>query len=558
MKYSISGLIFSLVLSLAASGQNYPRNYFRNPLNIPLQLVGNFGELRTNHWHMGLDIRTQQRENLPVFAAAEGYVSRVVVEPGGFGQAIYITHPNGYTTLYAHMNAFYPVLSRYVYDQQYQLESWRVSLEIPKGKFPVKKGEYIGRSGNTGGSQGPHVHFEIRDAQSDKVLNPLLFGFPVADAVPPAVTRLAMYERNKSTYEQSPQLLALRRSGRDYVVPDIRVGTSQVSFAIGAVDRFSGFANPNGIYRARVSMDGNPVSEFILDRIDYNETRYMNAHIDYPYQKRGGAALQHLSPLPGAMGVPYAVHNGDGIIRLDDGERHDIVIDVWDANKNHTAIRFGIRKDQSLATTTPIQEEKFIPGHVNIFERDNFELFTTEKTMYDSVRLQYSESAGAAGAVSGAHTFLGPHIPVHDSVTVRIRPAIPLTAEQAARVIIRCTSGSRTYVQRARWHKGWLVATFRQFGTWQAFLDTEPATVNAPPTNLSRASSIRLTPVDNFKTIRSFRAELDGRWLRFSNDKGRTWVYHFDEKFPRGRHELKVTIEDEAGNVTVRTWQVTR
>src|SRR5829696_5022576 len=317
-------LFFSIIYIQVSSAQNYPKNYFRHPLNVPMQLVANFGEIRANHWHMGLDIRTQQRENLPVYASAEGYVSRIVVEPSGFGQAIYIAHPNGFTTLYAHMNAFYPALQQHVKDEQYRKESWKINLSFSPDEFPLKKGDYIGLSGNTGGSAGPHVHFEIRDTKTEKVLNPLLFGFPIPDAVPPSVVRLAMYDRNKSTYQQSPQLLNLQRTRNN----TIRVGSNRISFAVGATDRFSGSNNPNGIYAARVYVDEKPVSSFTLDNISYDETRYINAQIDYPYDYRGGASLQHLTPLPGATEVAYNTYGRDGIIHLTDNEPHAVLIEV--------------------------------------------------------------------------------------------------------------------------------------------------------------------------------------------------------------------------------------
>src|SRR5215211_2665687 len=189
-------LVVFFFTRIAAAQQNpYPQRYFRNPLNIPIQLVANFGEIRTNHWHMGLDIRTQQKVNLPVYAATDGYVARVSVEPGGFGQAIYINHPNGYTTVYGHLNSFFSALADYVKQKQYEQEHWAVNLILPANLFPVKKGDVIALSGSKGASEGPHVHFEIRDTKTENCLNPLLFGFPIADAVPPAVTRLAMYDR---------------------------------------------------------------------------------------------------------------------------------------------------------------------------------------------------------------------------------------------------------------------------------------------------------------------------------------------------------------------------
>jgi murein DD-endopeptidase MepM/ murein hydrolase activator NlpD len=168
MQRRILGLLVFFLIVTKCEGQDYPQNYFRNPLNIPMELVANFGELRANHWHMGLDIRTQQKQNLPVHAAAEGYITRVKIEPGGFGRAIYINHPNGYTTLYAHLNNFFPALEQYVKAEQYKLESWQVELEIAPNLFPINKGSFIAYSGNTGGSQGPHVHFEIRETKTDR------------------------------------------------------------------------------------------------------------------------------------------------------------------------------------------------------------------------------------------------------------------------------------------------------------------------------------------------------------------------------------------------------
>jgi hypothetical protein len=555
-------LFFSFIFSCYCEAQTYPQNYFRHPLDIPMQLVANFGEIRANHWHMGLDIRTQQKVNLPVFAAADGYVSRIVVEPGGFGQAIYIDHPNGYTTLYAHLNAFFPALADYVKKQQYAKQSWNIDIPIPANLFPVKKGTFIARSGSTGGSEGPHVHFEIRDTKTGKCLNPLLFNFPIADAVAPTIYRLAMYDRNKSTYEQTPQVITLKKEGSKYKLPSelLRVGSDKISFAINAVDHFSGTLNPNGIYCAEIMIDDKPVSQFVLNNIGYDETRYINAQVDLPYKSRGGPTLQQISPLPGAMKVAYDVFNGTGIIELKDREPHNIDIEVQDANKNTSTIHFSVQYDPTLTKPylpSPVQE--LVPGQVNVVELDAFELFTTESTLYDSIHVNYEMvSNKETGAVSAMHKFLTAGIPAHDLFTVRIKPDIDITADQRDKLVIKNISGSRTFVSKASWQNGWLSARFRQFGTFQAFIDTTPPAVNAPPTNLSKTSRLVFTPRDNFNTIKSFRGEVDGKWLCFSNDKGKTWIYQFDEKFPRGAHELKLTIQDEAGNVMERTWNVRR
>ena len=559
MQRWLLALVFFFFVKSNCGAQNYPQNYFRNPLNIPMELVANFGELRANHWHMGLDIRTQQRENLPVHAAAEGYIARVKIEPGGFGRAIYINHPNGYTTLYAHLNNFLPALEQYVKAEQYKRESWQVELEIPAQLFPVAKGSFIAYSGNTGGSQGPHVHFEIRDTKTEECLNPLLFGMPIIDNVPPTVSRLAMYDRTKSIYQQSPKYLALKKAGGVYSTGLVKVSSNKISFAIGATDRFTNSGNANGIYSARLLLDGVPQSEFVLDRIDYLETRYLNAQIDYRLKFNGGPYLQHLSCLPGDRSDVYTL-TSDGVLRFDDDQTHKVRIEVRDAKLNLSVIEFSVKYEplaQTAAYTAP--PDVLLPEQVNVFESENFEVFTSEFSVYDTVKLTHSTtSAAVPKAVSPSNVFCSAAIPTHDSILVRIKPTTAIAAEDRNRIIIKSVAGTRTVIEKAEWQQDWLAAKFRQFGSFQAFVDDQPPTVNTPPTDLTKATRLVFNANDNFKTIRRFRVEVDGQWLRFTNDKGLAHIYVFDEKFPRGEHELKVIVEDEAGNVTEKVWNVRR
>jgi len=544
----------------------YPKGYFRNPLSIPMQLVANFGELRANHWHMGLDIRTQQKENLPVYAAAEGYVTKIKIEPNGFGRAIYINHPNGFTTLYAHLNNFYPVLENWVKEQQYELESWAVELTPPPHLFPLSKGQFFAYSGNTGGSQGPHVHFEIRDSKTDECLNPLLFGLPVSDAVPPTLTRLAMYDRSQSVYAQPPQLLLLKKTGARYGLAKsnlIKTGNDRLSFAVGAVDKFNSSGNANGIYSAKVFKDDVLQSAFTLDNISYDETRYMNAHIDYRYKATGGSYLQHLSRMPGDKSSVYSSTVTEGVINLTDTLKHNIRIELRDAAQNLSILQFDIQYDKTLYKPANRAGEKLIPNFVNIAEKNEFEFFATERTFYDSVNVSYSRNEVLPqNAISPIHRFLTETVPAHDSVTVRILSERNLNAAERNRTIIQNVSGTRKTVEKAKWGSDWAWAKFRQFGSFQAFIDDVPPTINAPGPgniiNFQNAARIVFMPKDNFGIIKNFRAEVDGKWLRFTNDKGKVWIYKFDEKFPRGEHQLTVTVEDVAGNIITKTWNVKR
>src|SRR5678815_4651298 len=351
-KYFISHAALILLLFSFSKGRSqtvsykYPQGYFANPLEIPMSLSANFGELRPNHWHMGLDIRTNKKENYPVFASADGYVAHIGIRPQSFGKFIIINHPNGYSTLYAHLNEYYPALEKYVREKQTEKESWAIEIDFTEKDFKVKKGTEIAKSGNTGGSQGPHLHFEIRETKTGRSLNPLLFGMPLQDDVAPTLLKLAMYDRSISTYEQTPKIFSLQKTGSGYIIPKtpkLKTGFKTLSFAIQAVDKFTGSQNGNGIYTARIFKDEEPLSEFVLDEIDYSESEYINAQIDYRYYKAGRGYFQHISPLRGKEDRIYHLFNKDGLIHLDDTLQHTITIQVGDANENFSSASFLIQ-----------------------------------------------------------------------------------------------------------------------------------------------------------------------------------------------------------------------
>ena len=228
-----------------------------------MEIVANYGELRPDHWHMGLDIRTKQKENYPVYAAAGGYIAKIRIEKFGYGRSIYINHPNGLTTVYGHLNDFFPALEKYVTEQQYKKESWEIELNFTKNQFPVFKSQLIAYSGNTGSSQGPHLHFEIRNTKTTKCLNPLLFGFPMQDNMKPELIRLALYDRSRSVYEQTPQLFSLEKTPDGYCIVNtavIQTGLEKISFAIQAIDRMKKGGSADGIYAANLFFDNKPIT----------------------------------------------------------------------------------------------------------------------------------------------------------------------------------------------------------------------------------------------------------------------------------------------------------
>lgn len=345
-------VVFILLLSNSAwvfsQKIKYPVGYFAFPI-MPGQrnyLSGGFGDLRPNHFHAGIDIKTQQREGLPVYASAEGYVSRIRVMTSGYGNVVYITHPNGFQTVYGHLLRFNERIGNYVRNRQYQQQSFEVDVVPLPGELPVSKLEIIGLSGNSGGSGGPHLHYEIRD-QSNSVINPLNFGFDeVLDEVAPQLRQIALVPltpESRINGEHRRQVFPLlRKPGVDYYLDKNLVLVGEVGVELLAYDLTSGSHNLNGVTAVEMELDGKNIWEFNLEHFPNDLARDINVHINYEVQQQTGQRFQRLYLAHGNRMSFYKRTSNMGRIRLGDNNLHQVSIKVWDTYQNASFLNFTV------------------------------------------------------------------------------------------------------------------------------------------------------------------------------------------------------------------------
>ncbi|HEY0030307.1 MAG TPA: M23 family metallopeptidase, partial [Bacteroidia bacterium] len=275
----------------------YPQNDFRSPVDSTLGLAGNFGEIRPNHFHAGFDIRTNNREGMPIYAVADGYVSRIKISAYGYGKALYIAHTNGYTTVYGHLKIFNAGIQNFTEKVQYSKESFEVDTALSSIQLPVKKGDFIGFSGNTGGSQGPHLHFEVRDTKTETPVNPYFFGFKVNDTVKPRITQLAIYPMDEKASingkHAAKKIAPVYSKGKyTYLKTDTISVNGAIGFGIECYDTETKSTNKNSVFSIELQSGGKRIFYYELEKFTFENARYVNAHVDYASKQLHNTKIQ--------------------------------------------------------------------------------------------------------------------------------------------------------------------------------------------------------------------------------------------------------------------------
>ncbi|UMB61322.1 M23 family metallopeptidase [Lutibacter sp. A80] len=540
----------------ANSKDNYPVNYFSNPLKIPMVLSGTFGELRSNHFHAGLDIKTLGKEGLDVYAPADGYVSRIKVSHWGYGKALYITHPNGYTTVYAHLKKFGKKIEDYVKRQQYKKKSFEIQLFPSAAALPISKNEIIAYSGNTGGSGGPHLHFEIRDSKTEKPINPMLFGIEINDTKKPRINTLIGYSLSENSHinkiSKPIQIALVKQNNGDLLSKKIKAfGT--IGFGINAYDQLDGAYNKNGLYSLSLNVNGKKVHEFNAKSFSFYESKYINLLIDYERFNTLKQRIQKCFIEPANKLSVYTNTNSNGYITIKDGMDYTVEIIAKDFKGNSQKITIPITgsndtilvKEKIKKTPYKIKRSIF-----NVFKKDGITVAFPKYTFYNDFYLDFEVQQDSIVKV---HT---PTIPLDKKYTLTFDVSKYTESQKKQLYIASIDTRGRTDYETTVKKSTTFYTSTKSLGNFTLLTDNKKPKVSLVNFKneqwITNYNELKIKIIDNESGIKSYRGEIDGEWILLEYDpKTNLLVYNLNDKsFTTAQHNLKITVTDNVGNST--------
>lgn len=528
------------------------KSYYVAPLDGPLLLSGTFGELRNNHFHAGLDIRTGGVQGKNVKAAAGGYISRIKVSGGGYGKALYIQHPNGTTTVYGHLKKFSGAIQDAVIAKQYALKNYEFDWYVPAGKLKVTQGQIVALSGNTGGSGGPHLHFEIRDKRGNTV-NPLMYGLDVQDNIPPFVKSAKLYHLDNARYE-SYGIFA-----NAPVKPSQTITVPPGTYGVGVswVDYFTDKLNRLGINYAEIQVDGKTIFTQTIEDFAFAQGRYINKHIDYwTYSERGIRYVKMYKDNGNALHF----YKGSGKILVKDKERLEVEIIAHDYVGGESKLKFFIEGDlkaKMLANggTDKPGSVKCSPNKSNTLRSANASVTIPKGGLYNTAYMGLTETPATGKAVSPMIRVNHAHVPLHKSATIQIKIPDGYADQKDKLVMLSYNRNSKSSsYEGGRVSGNYIVETSKSLGMYYLTLDTVPPKITA--LSLKQFLSFRIN--DLTSDIKAYNCYVDGNWVLLEYEPKANKIFgNLPKSFEKGNHSLELRVTDGAGNTAVYKKNIT-
>jgi hypothetical protein len=564
--YFILFLTISFVShSLSVEAQVNRDEGFRSPLDIPLYLSGNFGELRSNHFHTGIDIKTQGSEGKAVYAIEDGYISRIKISTGGYGKAIYVRHPNGYTSVYAHLKKANPLIEAYIQKKQYQKESFEIELFPLKEELPLTKGELFAYTGNSGSSAGPHLHFEIRETASEEPVNPLLFGFDIKDNIDPIIKGLRVYPLDDNSYVSAYPAgsvgFAIDGSYGKYTLKKGQriEAHGKIGLAIHTYDLLNGYPNKCGVYQIKMLLDSVLVMNVEFEKLNFSHLRYINTYMDYPLYKENRMYYHKQFIGQNNQLQIYDTESNEGVLQLDDGKLHHVQYIIKDSYGNTSKVSFNILALVEIPIpirrpTKPSDSKRFTVNGPNYINDSAITFDLPPFALYDDMDFTYKILATSDKTYGPVYEIGNPEIPLQKnfSLTFKDNP-IPSHLNDKALVVMLDENNNMSSMG-GKIKGDQIFVRSRYFGKYAFAVDTISPLIKAvniyPNKDLSSYNTFSLTISDELSGIESYRGTIDGKWILMEYDaKKDLLTYRFDDdRVAKGKHVFLLIVKDQKGN----------
>ena len=546
-------LTFLLISSLAFAQKNHPKDYFTSPMDVPLNMSGTFGELRNNHFHSGIDFKTDKKEGLNVLAAADGYVSRIKVSAWGYGKALYVTHPNGYTTIYAHLQKYAPEIEEYVKKRQYNQKSFEVEFFPSASELKIKQGQIVGFSGNSGGSGGPHLHFEFRDTKTENIINPFFFGYDklIKDTKKPVINSIYVYPVGEGSYANSsenPTILNLVQQKDGNFTAQPISANGKIGFGINTYDTADFNYNKNGVFKIESTLNGNKEFSITFDEFAFAETRYINAFLDYEKWIKQKNRIQKMfveNKYPLSL---VSSNKKSGIIEIVSNISYTYKIEVFDFHQNMVTVTIPIKHTSEAPKNKkqPKNTGYFLKSKIeNLYEKENVSVYVAPDVFYNDFDLEFDVKNGIV-------TFADSSIPVHKNYSITIKDTDIPTHLRKKTYIANIDGNTKKYNKTTATENSFKTYT-RNTGSFTLVQDTIAPQIK--PINftegkwISNEKNLRVSITDDASGIDTYNAYLNGTWILMEYDyKTNLLVHDFsDGKAQNGKNDLKVTVTDNVG-----------
>ncbi|MBN2520738.1 MAG: M23 family metallopeptidase [Bacteroidales bacterium] len=574
---NISVRIFSVLLCFSiintyANDSISNKNYNINPpLDIDLYLSGTYGEIRTNHFHSGIDIKTQGTIGKPVYSIEDGYVYRIKVSSVSYGKTLYIMHNNGLLSVYGHLDHFIPQIDEYVKKVQYDKREFEIDIFPPTDFFTFKKSEQIAYSGNSGYSFGPHLHFEIRDSKTEIPVNPLFY-INIADNIPPKILNLVLYPMSLNSYinyKNEKQFFPVYLENNTYKLTNNTkiLITGQFSIGIEVYDLLNNSDNKCGIYSIELYISDTLYTKIILDNIPFNKTRYINSFIDYEEKVKNKKTIQKLFIEPNNKLPVYITNSNNGIIDLKNDSTNNLELKIYDANNNSSQLRFQVVNVSNIQKST-IDDKKenyskiLYYNSINEFIKNDIEIVFPENCLYTNINFIYAKTNSEEFKYSPIHHIHNIYTPVHNKYKLTIKPdSLPEKFYNKAFIglINEEDDEDENKINSigGEMKNGFITAYSNKFGKYIIEIDTLPPTIT--PLNFNRNENdftnkdlISFTVKDDFSELKSYNGFIDEKWVLFEYNKKNNLLFHvFDNMVTEfgKKHKLQLIVVDEKNNI---------